>query len=280
MRVRGLLTAAMATMVAMAMPAFAQSTPTLAPNQTLGFGADRLLTFTYTQQFDCVDQNTDDLNYNGILAQSDPAEFQTPICQAGDDPAISPPGTKTKNIEPLYVLVPMFSTNNDTNPNDAIACNSAIPSGTLCGPALGNALISLFGNIPEGFKQSPSVFVQCPDPNSPPGTCTMHTARLDLGKVLVALGKATQATNVFVPEPNHSHIVINSDVRTRDIWWQVLPVLVTNPSDWPPEDGSSGLTSLARLKAAEKAGDATEVPSNFFLFFGSMPMPHMGRTQK
>jgi hypothetical protein len=270
----------MGALLTLATSAFAQSSPALAPNQTLGFGNDRLLTFTYTQQFDCVHQNTDDLNYNGILAQTDPGEFQTNICQAGDNPAISPPGIPTRRIEPIYVLVPMFSTNNDTNPADAIACNAAFPTGTLCGPALGNALISLFGSIPEGFKQSPSVFVQCPDPNSAPGTCTMHADRIDLGKVLVALGKATTATNVFVPSPNHSHIIANDAIKTKDIWWQVLPVLVTNPNDWPPEDGSSGLTSEKRLKAAEQAGDAIEVPSNFFLFFGSMPMAHMGKTQK
>src|SRR5215471_6071752 len=56
--------------------AFAQ----LAPNQTRGFGADQPITFTYTQNFDCVDQPTLDLDFNGVLAQSDPNEMQTPIC--------------------------------------------------------------------------------------------------------------------------------------------------------------------------------------------------------
>ena len=53
-------------------------------------------------------------------------------------------------------------------------------------------------------------------------------------------------------------------------WWQVLPVLVLTASDWPPEDGSSGITSVAALQAAEQAGDAIEVPSNFFLYFSSV----------
>ena len=43
-------------------------------------------------------------------------------------------------------------------------------------------------------------------------------------------------------------------------------------SDWPPQDGSSGITSVAKLQAAETAGRAIEAPSNFFLFFGSKPM--------
>src|SRR5262249_52457744 len=53
----------------------------LAPNQTHGFGNGRLVTFTYLQNFDCVDEPTMDLDFNGIKAQSDPHEMQTPICQ-------------------------------------------------------------------------------------------------------------------------------------------------------------------------------------------------------
>jgi hypothetical protein len=52
----------------------------LKPNQTQGFGDGQVLKFTYTQNFDCIDQPMDDLNYNSIPAQSDPSEMQTPIC--------------------------------------------------------------------------------------------------------------------------------------------------------------------------------------------------------
>src|SRR5499425_1414741 len=52
----------------------------LAPNQTNGFGNGRLVTFTYLQNFDCVDQPTMDLDFNHVKAQSDPNEMQTPIC--------------------------------------------------------------------------------------------------------------------------------------------------------------------------------------------------------
>lgn len=242
------------------------------PNQTLGYGAGKLLTFTYTQNFDCIDQPGSDLNFNGIMADKDPAEMQIPICQVGTQPTINPPGmvgNPAVTTEPLFVLVPMFSTDNDQNPNDAIACKNVVP-GTTCGATLGTTLISLFGAIPEAFKARPSVYTQCPEPGSAPGTCTMHASRLDLGPVLVALGYVQPpVANIFVPTPNHSHVVINADINVKPIWWQVIPVLVLNQSDWPAQDGSSGLTSLSAIQAALKVGTAVEAPSNFFLFFSS-----------
>jgi hypothetical protein len=250
----------------------------LKPNQTEGFGDGQVLKFTYTQNFDCVDQPLDDLNYNGILAQSDPSEMQTPICVVGTQPTINPPG-KIGNpfitTEPIYVLVPMFSADKDQNPNDAISCANVV-QGTLCGPALGNTLLSLFGAIPEGFKQKPLVYTQCPDPGSSAGTCTMHASRLDLGPVLAALGLIPPPTsNVFLPTPNHSHVIINQDINVNAIWWQVIPVLVLSQSEWPSQDGSTGITSLKAINTAEKAGTAVQAPSNFFLYFSSHPMSGM-----
>jgi hypothetical protein len=58
----------------------------LAPEQTHGFVQNKLVTFTYLQNFDCVDQPTLDLDFNGILAQSDPNEMQIPICQPVTEP--------------------------------------------------------------------------------------------------------------------------------------------------------------------------------------------------
>jgi len=254
-----------------------QSTPqdppagALAPNQTAAFGASLPLVFTYTENFDCVDEPTDDLNFNGILAESDPAEFQTPICQVGTEPKHDPTGAQVQTTDKLWVLVPFFGT--DTTDTDAIACPANARPGLLCGKALGDTLISLFGIVPEGFKQTPSVPVQCPDPGSPPGTCTMHASTLDLFPALVALGKlpATPKQNIFVPTPNHSH-VINQDVfQKAPQWWQVITVLVTDPADFPTPDGSSGITSVKKLRKAQKDGGALgDVPSNFYLFFGSM----------
>jgi len=242
------------------------------PNQTLGYGDGQLLTFTYTQSFTCIDQTNDDLNFNGILAANDPAEMQTPICQVGTQPRISPAGVQGNpafTTEPIYVLVPMFSTDHDQNPDDAISCTNVV-AGTTCGPALGSTLISLFGALPEAFKAKPSVYTQCPEPGSAPGTCTMHASRLDLGPTLVALGLVKPpVTNIFVPTPNHSHVLINQDITLPAIWWQVIPVLVLDQNDWPAEDGSSGLTSFSAIRAALKAGTALEAPSNFFLFFSS-----------
>ena len=258
----------LAAVAAIAVSASAQSKP----NQTLGYGAGKLLTFTYTQNFDCIDQPNSDLNFNGVPAESDPAEMQTPICQVGTQPNINPPGmtgNPAVTTEPLYVLVPMFSTDNDQNPNDAISCTNVV-AGTTCGPALGTTLISLFGALPEAFKAKPNVYTQCPEPGSAPGTCTMHASRLDLGPVLVALGYVQPpVANIFVPTPNHSHVVINNDINVKPIWWQVIPVLVLNQSDWPTQNGSSGLTSISAIHAALAAGTALQAPSNFFLFFSS-----------
>jgi hypothetical protein len=270
-------TIAVLSVTLLALAVFAQDNGAqLKPNQTLGYGDSQLLRFTYLQNFDCIDQPFDDLNFNGVVAAQDPGELQTPICQAGLNPTINPPGQPGNpfyTTEPLYVLVPLFSVNNDQNPNDAISCQNVV-TGTLCGPALGQELISLFGAVPEAYKATPLVYTQCPEPNSAPGTCTMHASRLDLAPVLAGLGliSSPPTANVFLPTPNHSHIVINQDINIKAIWWQVIPVLVTSQSDWPTQDGSSGITSFKALEAAEKAGTAIAAPSNFFLFFNSHPV--------
>src|SRR5438477_8284747 len=154
----------------------------LAANQTNGFGNSRLVTFTYLQNFDCVDQPALDLDFNKIKAQSDPNEMQIPICQPITEPTQDPAGGDIKHTAHLYVLVPMFSVNNDQNPNDAMPCPNGGRTGELCGPDLGKALISLFGFVPEAWKAkvNPAITTQCPDPNNPvPGTCTMHASSVD-----------------------------------------------------------------------------------------------------
>ncbi len=245
-------------------------------DQTEGFGAGKRLVFTYTQSFDCVDQPRMDLDFDHKKAENDPNEMQIPICQAGTDPTINPPGRvgkATMTTDPLYVLIPMFSVDNDQNPQDAISCKDVVP-GTICGPDLGKTLIQLFGALPEAFKARPAVYAQCPDPGKRPGTCTMHASRVDLAPVLAALGYINNppTANVFVPTPNHSHVLDDTDINFGAEWWQLLPVLVLKQSDWPPQDASSGITSVSALNAAIKAGDAIEAPSNFFLFFGSQEM--------
>src|SRR5579864_9115336 len=241
-------------------------------NQTNGFGNNRLVTFMYLQNFDCVDQPLLDLDFNGIPAESDPNEMQTPICQPVTEPTQDPTGGNIKHTAHLYVFVPMFSVDNDQNPNDAMPCPNGGRPGELCGPALGNALISLFGFVPEAWKTHPLVATQCPDPhrNVMPGTCTMHASSVDLSVTLNALGKTGPPTApVFVPTPNHDHVVDNSRVNTTPIWWEVRPVLILHQSDWPAADGSSGITSSMAMDDAEAAGRAIEVGSNFFLFFSS-----------
>ena len=250
----------------------------LAKNQTNGFGNNRLVTFTYLQNFDCVDQPTLDLDFNGIQAQSDPNEMQTPICQAVTESTQDPSGADIKHTAHLYVFIPMFSVDNDTNPSDAMPCPSGGRPGELCGAALGEALIKFFGFVPEAWKTHPAVPTQCPDPNKPvPGTCTMHASSVDLSVTLSALGKTGAPTMpIFVPTPNHDHVVDNSRVNTTPIWWEVRPVLILDQSDWPAADGSSGITSSKAMDDAESAGRAIEVGSNFFLFFSSRLSAHEG----
>jgi hypothetical protein len=72
-----------------------------------------------------------------------------------------------------------------------------------------------------------------------------------------------------VPTPNHDHVIDNSRVNTGPIWWEVRPVLIMHKEDWPAADGSSGISSSMAMDAAEAAGRAIEVGSNFFLFFSS-----------
>ena len=256
----------------------APATGQLAANQTNGFGNSRLVTFSYLQNFDCVDQPLLDLDFNGIPAQSDPNEMQVPICQAVTEPTEDPTGGDIKHTAHLYVLVPMFSVDNDQNPNDAMACPNGGRATELCGSALGQTLITLFGFVPEAWKTHPLVTTQCPDPSNPvPGTCTMHSSSVDLSETLFMLGKTGPPTApVFVPTPNHDHVIDNSRVIANPIWWEVRPVLVMDASDWPTPNGSSGITSSRKMDDAEAAGRAIEVGSNFFLFFRSRLAAHAG----
>jgi hypothetical protein len=268
---RSLVVTVLAGMALFASEARAQ----LAPNQTNGFGNGRLLTFTYLQNFDCVDQPLLDLNFNGIEAQSDPNEMQTPICQAVTEPSEDPTGRDIKHTAHLYVLVPMFGI--DKNPGDAMECPDGGRPGELCGRALGTELIKLFGHIPEAWRAKPSVATQCPDPSNPvPGTCTMHASSVDLSVLLAGMpGIPKPPTGpIFVPTPNHDHVVDNSRVNAQPIWWEVRPVLIMDARDWPTADGSSGITSSREMDAAEAAGTAVEVGSNFFLFFSSHMSSH------
>src|SRR6266567_6163487 len=100
-----------------------------------------------------------DLDFNHILAQSDPNEMQTPICQAVTEPTQDPTGGNIKHTAHLYVFIPRFSVDNDQNPNDAMPCPNGGRPGELCGTALGNALISLFH-----FLQSLEDSSGCCDP--------------------------------------------------------------------------------------------------------------------
>src|SRR5262249_9766291 len=132
-----------------------------------------------------VEQPAMDLDFNGVNAQSDPNELQTPICQAVTEPTEDPTGGDIKHTAHLYVFIPMFSLDNDQNPADAMPCPNGGRPGELCGSALGSALIKAFGFLPEAWKTHPLGSTQCPDPNNTvPRTCTMHASAADLSVTL------------------------------------------------------------------------------------------------
>jgi len=278
---RGHLWLTAASAACFALMANTASAQALAPDQTHGFGAGQLVTFTYLQNFDCVDQPKLDLDFNGIPAQSDPNEMQNPICQVVTEPTQDPTGGSIAKTAHLYVLVPMFG--NSKNPREAMDCPDGGRQGELCGVELGQTLIRLFGHIPEAWMSKPTVATQCPDPShSVPGTCTMHASSVDLSVLLAGSPGIPKPPlfPLFLPTPNHSHVVDDDFVNTRPIWWEVRPILIMDRKDWPAANGSSGITSSEKMDAAEAAGRAVEVGSNFFLFFkskvdGMQDMPGM-----
>jgi hypothetical protein len=238
-------------------------------NQTIGFGKDKRLIFTYQQQFDCVVEAFDDRNFSGKPAALDPKQFASPECQIALPSAMDPTGAPATKTDPLYVLVPFFETNKKT--------------GAFSKP-LGKELKKLFGFIPDAFKPDPGVPVQCPAPKDKPATCTMHPLQTDLGPLLTKLGLLPKATNMYVPLVNHDHILDDSDIVKNPEWWRIIIVLVKDPKVWPNAKGTTGITSSEKMDEAEKKGQAShEYASNFFLFFsskvggaaGTMPTMHM-----
>jgi hypothetical protein len=70
-----------------------------------------------------------------------------------------------------------------------------------------------------------------------------------------------------VPLPGHDHLV-GTLANHVLIWWNLKVVLVYNQSYWPPLDGSSGISSVAALEAAQDAGAASSaLPTNVFFEF-------------
>jgi len=239
----------------------------LAPNQTFGFGADQLLRFTYAQEGRCVNRSEGDPRRNLVETPAEAEMDRTPTRRVADESFPDRAGVVVERSEPLYVLVPMFSLNGDQSPDDAFT------------PALGQQLIKLLGAVPEAFKTHPLVAVECPNSGDPGRGCTMHMSQIDLHPALVALGKIphTPQHSIFMPTPNHTHIIDDDAIDTDPIWWQVIAVLVTSPSAWPNAAGTSGITSKAKLLDAEQRGEAVETGTNLFLLFASellAPLSH------
>jgi hypothetical protein len=70
-----------------------------------------------------------------------------------------------------------------------------------------------------------------------------------------------------VPLPGHDHL-ITTNFGHQDTWWTLIVVLVTNSSVFPNLAGTTGITSLAALTAAQTAGQASaDLQTNTYLNF-------------
>jgi hypothetical protein len=78
-----------------------------------------------------------------------------------------------------------------------------------------------------------------------------------------------------VPLPGHDHLIATNHAG-QDVWWNVAVDLILKQSAWPTVTafGQSGITSLAALLAAQKAGTSSpDLPTNVFLNF-AVVTPH------
>jgi hypothetical protein len=83
-----------------------------------------------------------------------------------------------------------------------------------------------------------------------------------------------------VPLPGHDHL-LGFLANGTDIWWNVAVDLIYNQSAWPTLGpfGETGITSLADLVAAQKAGTASaDLPTNVFLNFRAVTPTNSGAT--
>ncbi len=245
-------TLALSTALVAAVGAGSDPTRPIGLNQTDGFGNNKVLVFTYGQQFACLHEPFADLNGpnhngDGKLAAEDPAEFQTPQCIVGptahgSPPTIDPTGGAIRSTQPLFVIVPFF------NVNGVFQATAASPAVDV--------------QCPEPGPEKPGVTVHTTSAASRFGTCTMHATTLH----------AEPAGLGHLPLVNHSHIIDGDSFGS--IWWQIIVVLVTDRGVWAdinggcPAGGEACLTSVKALRNAQAAGIASgDVPTNFFLFF-------------
>jgi hypothetical protein len=254
-RTRAIAVSGAAVVMAMMLTAVSLASDAERPhpvNANEGYGNEKVVRFTYPQQFFCTTEAFDDLDGpahqgDGVVAAQDPDEFQVPLCIVGKTargslPRIGPTGEPIANVEPLWVILPFFDADHD--------------------------------GIIDAEDPDPGVDTQCPEPGPPYtqhkgvfGTCTMHPSLLH----------AEPAGLADVPLPNHSHIVDGTNFGF--IWWWIISVRVFDETVWPnfdggcpasPAGGEPCLTSLDALRTAQSRRQAgPDVATNLFLFFDS-----------
>jgi hypothetical protein len=163
----------------------------------------------------------------------------------------------------------MPSGEGDKKTSEAISCDNA-SFRNPCPSALGSTLVKLFGAIPEAFKANPALYTQCTDPGyrQGPAPFTLRELTWDrfwLPSFICLLRLRTSSGRDRIT-------VMCSSIKTliiKPIWSKVVPVVVLKQNGWPSKDAGSGISSHETLRTAEKAGEALEAHSNFFLYYRS-----------
>ena len=119
-----------------------------ADNQTNGFGNNRLATFTYcriliawiSRQWTWISMaywpSPIPMRCRRPFASRPPSPPRTRLAEALNTPRI------------FYVFIPMFSVDNDQNPNDAMPCPNGGRPGELCGRTLPEIVMSASEIVP------------------------------------------------------------------------------------------------------------------------------------
>ena len=246
------------------------------PHVIEGFAKDKLLGLTYPIQYMCVHEYFDDLDHDGTVTPNDSEEHEKEICTIGRPSSVDPTGKPYERTRALNALVPLFDFEND---------GEASSGGPNHDQGFADLLDSLFGFVPDAYDPDLNIAIHCPHPGPPIslhtgtfGTCAMHPIVLDMSPLLSAEfpDQFDPDQNIFLPLVNHMHLIKNPNNQQQ--WFKILVNLVVDPAAWPDQEGTTGITSLKKLRDAQDAGQVSgDIPTNMFFFFGSQEQSETGR---